>query len=399
MNYTHPSHPTSLTSPFGAGVAPSSALQSGPIVPHSLHATHDRAPSDAHFGSDEPDLLDLLLARLSEAPDKRAIQGLLRAVNDQNQLPRGDLRITGKKDELLQNIRDAAKRELLPIKSLATFVDRLEENGGQHLFLFDLTQRGREELNPTAFQQAFSRAPGLPTAAMYAKIPDESRIHFLQRGDVLVAKQIHTATFWEKDEERSYSRASARATVVVRRQRRALNMLRVLPERQQAEIRIDRINYQIGDEEIRTHLQAFLKALESLLYINRHLSPTPIWNGFRKIVKQRDGTYMSTDGAANPTVSIQISNRRSGTHGTDVRDHQSYQFAADTFVRNRLNIYWDTESLVGNRNPERGDPERVHTILSRFNYDDCDYGKVYIAATISPEVLSSVTERIRVFAR
>lgn len=345
------------------------------------------------------ELLDLLLARLRAARDKRAIQGLLRAVNDEQALRRGELRITGNKDELLQHIRDGIDRRLLSVHRLATFVDQLEENGGQHLFLFDLTPDGLAALSPTTFRHAFPPIPPGPTPAMYADIPDQPQVYFSDRPDALVVKQIHAATFWEKDENRSHSDDTERTTVVVRRRRRALNLFRLLPDQQQAEIRLDRITHGIGDKEVGEYLREFLLTLDPILNVDRHLRPTPIWNGFRAIVNCRAGTYMSTDGAEDPSVKVNISNRRSGGRGHDVRDHPSYQFAATDYVRDHLNIYWDTEALAPIVDLDRGDPKRVHTILSRFTLDDRTYGKVYIAATISPEVLSSVTERIRGFAR
>lgn len=344
------------------------------------------------------DMLDLLLARLGAGRDKRAIQGLLRAVNDERALRPGDLRVTGNKEDLLQHIRDGIDRGLIAVDRLATFVDQLEENGGQHIFLFDLTPDGVAALRPAAFRRAFSAMPTSPTPAIYADIPNPPQIYFSHRPEALVVKQIHAATFWEKDEERSYSEEDERTIVVVRRQRRALNLFRVLPGKHQVEIRIDRITRSIGDKEIVEYLRAFLVTLEPVLDVEQHLCPTPIWDGFRAIVNCRDGTYMSTDGAEDPSVKINISNRRAGGVGQDVRDHPSYQFAATAYVRDHLNIYWDTEQLVANWDPERGDPKRVHTILSRFTLGDRAFGKIYIAATVSPEVLSGVTERVRGFA-
>ena len=344
------------------------------------------------------DLLDLLLDRLQAARDKRAIQGLLRTVNDDHGLRPGELRITGNKEDLLHHVRHAIDSGLLSIERLATFVDRLEENGGQHLFLFDLTSDGLADLCSRTLRQAFSATPAGPTPAMYAAIPDQPQIYFSQQSDALIVKQIHAATFWEKDEARSYANETERATFLVQRQRRALNIFRIFPKIRQAEIRIDRITGTIGDTEIGEYFRAFLATLSPILDVDRHLRTTPIWDGFSDIVKSRDGTYMSTDGAEDPYVKISISNRRAGIAGQDVRDHPSYQYDEADYARNRLNIYWDTARFVAHPDPERGDPPRVHTILSRFVLDDREYGKLYISATVSPAVLSSVTEYIRRFA-
>ena len=310
------------------------------------------------------ELLDLLLTRLRAARDKRAIQALLRAITKERGLRRGDLRITGTKEELLHHIREGIDRGLLPVTRLATLVDELEENGGQHLFLFDLTPDGLAALRPATLQQAFPPMPPNPAPAMYADAPDHPQIYFVQKPDALVVKQIHTATFWEKDEERSYSDATERATIVVRRQRRAVNLFRILPDQERAEIRIDRITHSLGDKDIGEHLRAFLTALDPILNIDTHLRSTPIWDGFRAIVNHRPGTYMSTDGAEDPSVKVSISNRRAGNTGQDVRDHSSYDYASAHYVRHRVNIYWHTDRLVATPDPQQGDPERVHTILS-----------------------------------
>ena len=146
-------------------------------------------------------LLDLLLSRLEAARDKRAIQGLLRAVNEEHGLPRGELRITGRKDDLLHHIRDGVDRGLISVNRLSALVDRLEENGGQHLFLFDLTPEGVAALQAPTFRSAFASMPSSPAPSMYADIPHPPKIYFAQRDDALVIKQIHAATFWEKDEK------------------------------------------------------------------------------------------------------------------------------------------------------------------------------------------------------
>ena len=176
-------------------------------------------------------------------------------------------------------------------------------------------------------------------------------------------------------------------------------MFRVFPGKEKAEIRLDRIMHSIMDKEIKHNLRAFLEVLAPVIDVDRHLRPTPIWNGFAAIIDCRDGTYMSTDGAEDPSVKVNISNRRAGGAGHDVRDHPSHQLSTTDYARDQVNIYWDTEPLVPNWDPARGDPPQVHTILSRFALDDREYGKVYIAATVSPEVLSGVTERIRGFAK
>ena len=343
-------------------------------------------------------LLHSLLARLDVARDKRAIQGLLGSVKTEQGLSPDQLRISGSKADLLHQIRVGVNGGFILIDRLLTLVDRLEENGGQHLFLFDLTPEGAAALRPSAFQSAFASIPSTPTPAMYADMPSQAELYFQQRPDALVVKQIYAAAFWERDESRSYENEDERSTVMVRCRRRALNVFRVTPDQQKAEIRIDRVKHGIGDKNIAQNLQGFVRDLAPVLDVSRHLIPTRIWKVFSAIINCRDGTYMSTDVAEDPSVKVQLSNRRAEDAGKDVRDHPSYQFSTTEYARDQVNIYWDTEPLVRNWDPERGDLKRVHTMLSRFVLDGHEYGKVYIPATVSPEVLSGVTERIRSFA-
>ena len=62
----------------------------------------------------------------------------------------------------------------------------------------------------------------------------------------------------------------------------------------------------------------------------------------------------------------------------------------------QVKIHWLVDKFLTNWD-EEDDPLTVHTILSRFGCNGDEYGKVYIGATISPEVLTSVTKRIRSF--
>ena len=169
------------------------------------------------------------------------------------------------------------------------------------------------------------------------------------------------------------------------------------PPRLQAEVRIDRLTHGLADSEIGEHLLTFLDVLAPVLDIRPHLHAVPIWRGFPGIVNYRERhVHELPIGAEDSAVTVKISNRRKGVYGQDVRDHQSYEFSSERYVRDHLNIYWYTEQLVPNWDPaEHGDPERVHTVLSRFSLNSREYGKVYIAATVSPEVLSGVTERVR----
>ena len=340
-------------------------------------------------------LLDLLLDRLRATSGNRAIQSFLREVKDERSLKRGELLVSGTKEQLLQHICDAVNHEHIAVRRLATLVAHLEENGGQHIFLFDLTPEGVEALNAESLRLAFPPMADL-TPDMYSAKPAQPRIYFQQRSDALVVKQIRTSTFWKKDEERSFDRPTERAVVTVLRESRAVNLFRVCPRDQHAEIRIDRLSGYVRDKDMEEHFLTFLRDLSPVLNPTLHVTPTRIWQGFSDIIRSRDDTFMNTDFAQSDSVNVNISNRRAGLRGQDVRAHVPYDLSSSGYARDTLKIHWLVDKLLTNWD-EEDDPLTVHTILSRFGCNGDEYGKVYIGATISPEVLTSVTKRIRSF--
>ena len=85
---------------------------------------------------------------------------------------------------------------------------------------------------------------------------------------------------------------------------------------------------------------------------------------------------------------------------SDIRDHPDYRMERVDYTRDVLNMYWDAGDLVSQRDDlgESG-PRMVHTILTRFRFDGREYGRVDVPVSVSPEVLTRVTEHIRRFAR
>ena len=247
---------------------------------------------DLHQMSDN--LLDLLLDRLRATSGNHAIQSFLREVKDERSLKRGELLVSGTKEQLLQHIRDAVNHEHIAVRRLATLVAHLEENGGQHIFLFDLTPEGVEALNAESLRLAFPPMADL-TPDMYSAKPAQPRIYFQHRSDALVVKQIRTSTFWKKDEERSFDRPTERAVVTVLRESRAVNLFRVCPRDQHAEIRIDRLSGYVRDKDMEEHFLTFLRDLLPVLNPTLHVTPTRIWQGFSDIIRSRDDTFMNTD--------------------------------------------------------------------------------------------------------
>ena len=343
----------------------------------------------------DDNLLAPLVARLRATASTRAIGRLLRSVKEERALRPGDLHVSGNKEQLLHTLCSGVDRGFISLGRIASLVAELEENGSQHIFLFNLTQQGLNELSPQRLGTAF-RTPSSPSPAMYQEAgPDQPQIYFKQRRDVLVVKQIHTATYWERDTVRSFETDSERAVFDVQRRCRALNILRIIPRYEQAEIRIDRLSGSDRDKDVGRFLQDFLHDLSPTISADRHLRPTPIWDGFQAMVNARTDTHMNVDVAADPSVRVHISGRREGSGGRDVRDHPSYKYSSSDYVRDRLSISWfvhDKDEL---------EDYRVHTIMSRFGHRDRIYAKVYISATMPPKVLDHVLgkNRFRFFAK
>ena len=354
------------------------------------------------------DIACALIERLrpARAGSNRAIQGFLHFIKEEHNLSPSQLRVSGNnRDELLEHIRSGVERGHISTGTLKSFVDRLEENGDQHIFLFDLTDKGAAVLTADALAAAFPPLPSLD-ASMYAETPTKSSVFFEHRSDALVVKQIHTATYWTKSEAQSQERSEEgvrRVTVELAQHRRAINLLRIFPERREAEIRIDRLSHAVKRADIGDHFRGFMAALAPILDAKRHLVSTRIWRVFGRIADEsREGTYMRTDTVKDASTSFTMSNRREGDLGSDVRDHPDYSaIHSPDRIRDTLSLRWSTEWLVEDSFDEtdRGDPDQVHITLSKFTVDTVDYGKIHIAASVSPEVLFSVTEYIRRFTR
>lgn len=334
------------------------------------------------------ELLEPLVRRLREARAKSRLQAFLKRIKKEQDVPVRKFRSSGTIEQLIEAVEIAARDGLISATDLAALVDEVEENGGQHVFLFDLTPAGIARARSRALKDAFQTLPAQPTPGMYADLPAASRVYFVKREDTIVIKQIFRASYWEKDETRSYERDNERATFIVRRQRRAINLLRLEPRTGRAEIRIDRVRGQMDDRLAMSLLADFQNSLKGAFDFQSLVTPLEIWRGFPRIVKDRTRTYMSTDGARDASVSVNISNRREKSEGGDVRDHRHYRFSGTDYSRDTLNVYWFEP---GNED------EKFHSILSREEVNGQAVGKVYVAAKLTPAQLAYVLDTIRQF--
>jgi hypothetical protein len=299
-------------------------------------------------------------------------------------LPRDAFRATGNREQLHTAMLKALETAHVTVGQLAALVDAIEDNGGQHVFLFSLTSQGRRELTSAALSAQFQTRPA-PSEALYAPLPSSRRTYFHQDGPVGVLKQTATETFWEKQDTEEDD--NVRRVTYTRESSRAVNLLLVDTGKGVAEIRIDKVRGATDEKLCGNYLTNFLDGLHGRVRIGDHVVPVPVWNGYGAIAGNRAETFMAVDDAFDPVVNAKIASRREGTTGKDVRDHRLYRFDS-SFTRRFLTVYWripDSETLV-------------HTLISRLSWNGTDLGKVYVPAKCSSAELTYVLGRIREFS-
>jgi hypothetical protein len=334
--------------------------------------------------------LDVLLDRLFDAQGKSRLQRLLRTVKEKKNLARDELRTTGTIEELAQIVTGAVNKGHLTLDQIAETVDVCEENGAQHVFVFNLTDQGKQDLKPETLKQAF---PVMPSVEEQAQLLAGPRTFTVARGNRVAVKHIRLQDFWETDRDRSRYGSDEEVIYRVKRSIRGTHMFVVDPASGHVELRLDRVR-PLDDRKLAQRMLDEVKsALAPHVDFDKHLEVVPIWNGFGKIVeKAKDETFLTVDEGYDNSVTHRISSRRAGTYGKDVRDNKNY-ILNGLYVRDALGLRWHTPAGLGN--DEVGE---VHTFMSRFNVGDCDYAKVYLGARVTPEELQHVLDRIRFFA-
>ena len=338
-------------------------------------------------------LFELFVRRVYETRGKSHLEGLLRAIKEEQNVPLKAFRVTGTSDKLLETVKVAADGGWLTERRLARLVDELEENGRQHIFLFELTPAGRAHLTEARLGHQFQTLPTGPTPGLYADLPAAKRTHFGARPDGLVVKQVFRAEYWEFDREGSQvqSTPDQRVSISRRHTRRAINLLIVHPETNALEIRIDRVRSQKDDSMALELLTEFLADLAPALDVQTHIRPIDMARALRTMATNREEIYLNADDALDPSAQISLSNRRTRDRGPDIRDHEKYTLAGVDCVRTGLSPYW---IINGNYH------EKLFTSVSIVQVAPLGAcGKVYVSATLRRNVLRHVVDRIRHFAR
>lgn len=344
-------------------------------------------------------LVGTLIDRLYDAGAKHKLEELLRTIKEKQGVQRKAFRISGTPVDLKVAALQAFEQGHLRAERLAELVDAVEETGGQHILLFNLTDEGRRAFAEARLSANLPSVPKQPTEALYSELPASKRTFYLKRGQLQVVKQVYCATFWELDKEESSQTDDRRVEVFKRVRKRAINSVVVDLATGTAEIRVDRIRGQADEKLAMKALQEFGESLGDRVDMQAHLIPLPIWDGFGQIVAATAETYMNTDEAHDPSVIHRISNWRARERGTDVRQHPSWVLGGDAYQRQVLSIYWllpppPDQTEIPEEPPP---PRRVHTVLSKASFGGRDLGKVYVAAKIEPSELRHVLDRVRHF--
>lgn len=339
-------------------------------------------------------MVNTLLKRLFEAHAKGKVVALLKAAKKKHNADRDAYKTSGSDDEVIAAVRAAIIEEHISERQIASLVDSVEENGGQHVFLFNLSEEGKKALTPAAFAKNFTAVPAKPSEAFYAQYPAQTRTHYEQRGKDIVVKQVYTTEFWKRNEDESKESANRRTVVYDRVRRRSINLLKITGNPGEVEVRIDRVHGQ-DDKLAQQLLDDFKTSLSKLVDFDEHFVPVPVVNAFDGILAARDETFMTIDEAFDPSTSMRFANRREDARGKDIREHEGYTaaIAEKALSRESLRVYW----LYNDK--------KVHSIISALEVTNAttneviDYGKVFINAKLDPDELDHVIARIRHFAR
>lgn len=336
-------------------------------------------------------IVERIVQRLVEARAKNKLEELLEETKRTKSLPRDAFRVSGTAEQVEEALVTAINDGHIAVRELCDLVDRVEENGAQHIFLFRLSPEGRAAITEKVLRAKFVAYPTDPTEGMYAALPTTSRTYLKQDGKALVVKRIGATSYWEADPSESSETPNKVVRVSVRREKRVVHLARFDLGTGDVEIRIDRLMHTTTDTRAIADFEEFADSLNPPLKWQDHLKPVPIWNGFNEIVRAEGETFMNIDEAADESVTQRFSASRPKIRGTDVRKHPDWKLSSDDYHRTSLNVYW----LYGQGESQ----ERIFTSLASLTVRDVLVGKVFVSAKVEPAQLNHVLARVRYFAR
>jgi hypothetical protein len=334
-------------------------------------------------------IVPILTQRIYDANAKHVLEDFLRERKWAMNASRDTFRVSGTREELVGSVAEAIRAGVVTVLELRDLVDRIEESGGQHIFLFHSPASGLSKA--AELMNELPPFPAGPTEALYSEHPAQDRIHAQRTGDVVTVKQFRTAYYWSRDETASSTELDRIVDVRVRRPGRAVNMLRISLSSGEVELRISRVAAAASQDQLCAELIAdFQSRLGDSFDFHKDCAPLEVWRGFPSILRDKQGTFIAVDEAKDSTYNRRVSSRRATTQGQDVRDAPNYDLADERYVRDYLSVHW--------RLYHEAD-KFLHTHLSKFKIDcpDCvaRWGKVFVAAKVHPVDLANVLHRIR----
>jgi hypothetical protein len=333
-------------------------------------------------------LVDSLIERLFAAHSNAGVQDFLRALRTPNH--GRSFRTTGNEEQLRDAIRDAIAADALTVAQLADHVDSIEENGDQHVFPFEITDIGIHELTSQR-AKALKLSSTTRVESAYEAFPQDRLTWHVDSKGRLILKQVYTASYWRKNDSESKTTAEKDILVRDRIRKRALNMLVVEAGKKRAEIRIARVEGHLDSEpKAVDRFVEFADRVTPFLDLDSHLDPTPIWNAFHAIARNREEVLMGWDRASEPSATLTYSTRVLGSK-IDIRDHDDYRLEGGKWARKELRVRW--------KRGADGDPdaEQIFTRLSEVTVRDRPTGKIEFTKHVEPDALSYVIGRIRHF--
>jgi hypothetical protein len=334
-------------------------------------------------------LIERLVKRLFAAQNREQVVRFLKRIKDGNDDARRELRTSGNLEELETQLVAAVGRGWVSIRELAATVDEAEENGNQHVFLFDLTDAGREHITRGGALRHFREAPHDPVEEAYSDLPTGTVLVRNITAEVFLVKEVFTAAYWIT---RSTTHPSEDEEIIVRerQKQRAMNLLVADTGRSTVEIRIGRIEDR-GEtrQNLTRRFNDFIARLGRWFDVQLDLVVVPVWDAFPLIQQDRDFVIMPSDRSASATANQLMAVRRRGQHA-DIRDDPDYPANARTYARSEMRLEWIRGA---------GDnAEYIPCRISEFAIDEQKFAKVEFRQRIERDALNYVIGRIRHFA-
>src|SRR5258708_6992277 len=132
---------------------------------------------------------DSLVKRLLDLSAKAKVERFLAGAKVAAAAKRNAFRTKGTREEIRHATAQAVTTGATTVEDLARLVDEVEENGAQHIFLFDRTPHGKRRATRSKLLDAFPAAPQRPTESLYADLPAARRTLVRDDGGTVVVKE------------------------------------------------------------------------------------------------------------------------------------------------------------------------------------------------------------------